>query len=124
MAIHLLVVDDNELVGESLRDYLQIVGYIVHYTTSGPAALQLAERFPIALVISDIMMPDMEGYTLCHELRRVYQIPVLLMSGFISEYDLKKMAVEGFDNFIHKPFSLDKLARKIKEILAEPHLQV
>ena len=87
MAIHLLVVDDNELVGESLRDYLQIVGYIVHYTTSGPAALQWNASDRAGHM--DIMMPTWTG-TLCHELRRVYQIPVLLMSGFISEYDLKR----------------------------------
>ena len=118
MTISLLLVDDDELVLEALTEYLQFVGYIVYPAANGVEALRLASLFPIDLVLSDLRMPGMDGYTLCRELYRLHNLPALLMSGFYEEYEPKNTAAGVYD-FIRKPFLPDELERRIHTVLAQ-----
>ena len=118
MTISLLLVDDDELVLEALTEYLQFVGYIVYPAANGVEALRLASLFPIDLVLSDLRMPGMDGYTLCRELYRLHNLPALLMSGFYEEYE-QKDATAGIHDFIRKPFLPDELESRIRTLWAQ-----
>jgi two-component system response regulator BaeR len=115
----LLLVDDNLFVGEALTDYLQWAGYDVYYTTSGMAALEAAKQVPFCLVVSDLKMPGMDGGTLCQELRRLYKMPMILMSGYLDEEDALKMAAAGFTDVLPKPFLPEALESRIRTVLAQ-----
>jgi DNA-binding response OmpR family regulator len=117
MSTRLLLVEDNELVGGALTEYLQWAGYEVHYASNGRAALEIAQHFPVDLVVSDIKMPGMSGYTLGHELRRLYRLPVLLMSGYQEPSDQADMATHDSFDFLAKPFTPDQLMGRICGLL-------
>lgn len=119
MPISLLVVDDDELVLESLAEYLQFAGYIVYTAGNGAEALELAVHHSIDLVLSDLRMPGLDGYTLCQELYRQHLIPALLMSGFYEDYDQQKDAAAGVCDFIRKPFLPHELEDRIHSVLAQ-----
>ena len=118
MTISLLLVDDDKLVLEALTEYLQFSGYIVYPAANSTEALQLANDFPIDLVLSDLRMPGMDGYTLCRELYRLHNLPALLMSGFYEEYE-QIDARDGIFDFIRKPFLPSELENRIQTILAQ-----
>ena len=117
MKINLLLIDDDEMVLESLTEYLQFCGYMVYPASNSTKALRLANQFPIDLILSDLRMPDMDGYTLCRELYRLHHIPALLMSGFYEDYEPKNAAT-GICDFIRKPFLPSELESRIRTILA------
>jgi DNA-binding response OmpR family regulator len=118
MTISLLLVDDDALVLEALTEYLQFMGYTVYPASNGTEALRLANHFPLDLVLSDLKMPGMDGYTLCRELYRLHRIPALLMSGFFENYERAHITV-GVRDFIRKPFLPDELNDRIHTILAQ-----
>ena len=121
--VQLLLVDDNLLVGEALMSYLEEVGFGVHYASSGRDALEIAQQVPIRLVVSDIKMPGMDGTTLCRELQRLYDVPIVLMSGYIDEEDAQRMLEAGFAAVLPKPFLPNELEQRIRTILDQPTKQ-
>jgi DNA-binding response OmpR family regulator len=118
MTKRLLIVDDNEIFGEALTEYLRELGFHAHFAPDGMSALMIAERMSFHLVVSDIKMPGIDGYTLCHELIRLYNIPTILMSGYIDEKDVERMAPSAFSAILVKPFAPDELERRINAVLA------
>src|SRR5690606_38447355 len=78
---HLLIVDDEEPLRNLLRISLQKAGYTVYTASNGKEAMEIFEQSPIDLVLLDILMPDMDGYTLCAELRKRSDVPIIMLSA-------------------------------------------
>ena len=110
-----LIVDDEQAILDLLQDVLEDTGYSVLIAHNGCDALALARQTRPDLVLTDVMMPRMDGITLCAELHRdehLSDLPVIGMSAV-------RQVVAGFSRFISKPFELEELLRCVSEALAK-----
>lgn len=117
MSAKILIVDDDPDVLEVLAFDLKVKGYVVKEATSGQAALRALEDDPVDLVLSDVRMPDGDGFWLLSELRRrASKVPVMLLSGTaISAEKLRELDGQGV---LTKPYGLADLHSMIDKLLA------
>lgn len=113
----ILIVDDSQDLTHVIADFLSMYGYQVHTAHDGYDALQCMDSKPIGIVVTDIHMPRMDGFTLMGEIRTRYpQVPIVLITGF-SVGEARKMAFErGANAFVAKPFKLKELKKVIEAI--------
>jgi DNA-binding response OmpR family regulator len=116
----ILIVDDSQDLTNVIADFLSMHGYLVHTARDGLDALDLMNKQPIQVVVSDIHMPRMDGFTLMGEIRMKYpKVPIVLITGF-SVSEAQKLAFErGANAFIAKPFKLKELKNVIESISEE-----
>jgi len=113
----ILVADDEELLRSMLKEYLSPAGYLVDEAADGAEALALFQRHQYALVVLDVMMPHMDGWSVCREIRRSSNVPVIMLTARGEEYD-KLFGFElGVDDYLVKPFSPRELLARIKAII-------
>lgn len=115
--IHILVVDDEEPLRNLLRISLQKGGYTVYTAGNGREALEVFKASPIDLVLLDILMPDMDGYTLCAELRKRSDVPIIMLSALNRPDDVVYGFSLGADDYISKPFQFREVEVRIQAIL-------
>ena len=113
----MLVVDDEDKIRNVIREYAEFQGYEVVEAADGMQALELAKQHPFDIVILDIMMPKLDGYSTCKELRKISDVPVIMLSARGEEYD-KLFGFElGIDDYVVKPFSPKELMARVGVIL-------
>ncbi len=112
-----LVVDDEELIRNVIREYLENDNYQVLEASDGTEALKLVREKIIDLVVLDIMMPKKDGYTTLKEMREIKNIPVIMLSARGEEYDKLHGFDLGIDDYITKPFSPKELMARVKAVL-------
>lgn len=114
-----LVVDDEEVVRDLAVEMLPRSGYLTRAVASARRALELLEQEPFDLVLSDVVMPEMSGVELLHELRaRGHDVPVVLMTGGSQDPERTSGAVEaGAASLLYKPFSHDELRDAVARAL-------
>lgn len=115
--MHILVVDDEELIRSVIKEYLIKDGYIVYEAKDGCDAINVALNNQVDLVIMDIMMPKMDGYTACKEIKKVKNIPFIMLSARSEEYDKLLGFDLGIDDYVTKPFSPKELVARVKAVL-------
>jgi CheY-like chemotaxis protein len=116
----LLIVEDEETVRKLVVRILRSLGYRILEAPEGGRALLLCEEFkePIHLILTDVVMPGMSGRNLVDRLREIHpEMKVLYMSGYTDNAILHHGVLEKGTNFIQKPFTLENLARKVREVL-------
>ena len=113
----IVVVDDEKLFRDVIREYLINENYEVIEAKDGVEAVKLAEENNIDLIILDIMMPNMDGYTAYKEIRKNKVIPTIILSARSEEYDKLLGFDLGIDDFLAKPFSPKELVARVKAIL-------
>lgn len=117
---HILVIDDEDAVRNVLSLSLKHLGYRVDVASSGAEGLaKIADAGGgYDLVMLDVLMPEMSGDQVFYKLREEHTpIPVLLMSGFSSEHIVERMIQDGAAGFIRKPFSIEPLSKRVREIV-------
>lgn len=115
----ILVVDDSSETTDMLSKLLEMDGAEVHTARGGMEALSLAEKSKFDLVISDISMPEMDGYQLLQQLRQLPQmanVPALALTGFGRVSDVDRAHREGFVKHFTKPLDIDKLIVIVREL--------
>lgn len=115
----ILVVDDSSETTDMLSKLLEMDGAEVHTARGGMEALAIAGESEFDLVISDISMPEMDGYQLLQELRRLPQmatVPALALTGFGRVSDIDRAHREGFTKHFTKPLDIDKLLCSVREL--------
>jgi DNA-binding response OmpR family regulator len=113
----ILIVDDEAGIREMIKEYFAPEGYIIDQAADGIEALALFNKSKYSLVILDIMMPKMDGWTVCREIRKASQVPVIMLSARGEEYD-KLFGFElGVDDYMVKPFSPRELLARSKAII-------
>ena len=121
---HVLVVDDDPGVRQTMADLLELDGCEVDQAPNGLVALEMLGREPFDLVLSDVVMPDMDGYDLFQETRRRHpKIPVALMTAFYydREHVIKRSRVEGLEGVLFKkPVDPDRLRDTLGGLLRPP----
>lgn len=118
----LIVEDDRELAG-LLTDFLRAEGYTVSAVESGERALELFERYGARLVVLDINLPDVNGFSVCSKLRESADTPILIVSARTDKEDKLSGLDLGADDYIEKPYDIDILLAKIKGIFKRRYQQ-
>ncbi|MBS4205568.1 response regulator transcription factor [Lederbergia citrea] len=117
MQTHILVVDDDPHIRELLRFYLQKERYIVVEAEDGDRASELLEYEQVHLAVVDVMMPGKNGWELCEEIRRYYDLPVILLTAKGEMEDKAKGFLSGTDDYVVKPFEPEELLFRIRALL-------
>ena len=113
----ILVVDDEELIREVVKEYLQFDGFLVDEASNGEEAVELALQNDYNLIIMDIMMPKKDGYQAVKEIRKIKDVPVLMLSARGEEFDKLFGFDLGVDDYVTKPFSPKELVARVKAII-------
>ncbi|PWI33845.1 DNA-binding response regulator [Vibrio albus] len=113
----ILVVDDNQDLRDALSDYLGKTGFSVIGAENGEAMWRVLEKQEVCLIILDIMMPGDDGLTLCQQLRRISDVPIIMLTAVTEETDRVAGLEMGADDYITKSFSPRELLARIKTIL-------
>lgn len=113
----LLIVDDEPKIREVIREYAEFNGYQVEEAADGMSAVGLCKLNHYDLVVLDIMMPKLDGFSACKEIKKVQDVPIIMLSARGEEYD-KLFGFElGIDDYIVKPFSPKELMARINVVL-------
>lgn len=114
---HILIVDDETNIRRVVREYAEFEGYEVTEAENGMEAVGLCHENDYDLIIMDVMMPRLDGYSACKEIHKTKQIPVIMLSARGEEYD-KLFGFEiGIDDYVVKPFSPKELMARVKVVL-------
>lgn len=115
--IKILVVDDDPHIRELIKVFLRDEGFDLYEANDGVQALSIFESLKVDLVILDIMMPNMDGWELCHELRKHYDIPLLMLTAQGETRQKIKGFELGTDDYLVKPFEPAELVARVKALL-------
>jgi DNA-binding response OmpR family regulator len=115
--VHVLVVDDEKMIRSLLKMSLQRMGYEVTTADDGAEALELFHSQSFDLVLLDILMPHVDGFTVCSEVRRVSDVPVVMLTALNRPDDIVRGLELGADNYITKPFTFKEVEARIRAIL-------
>jgi two-component system KDP operon response regulator KdpE len=116
-AARILVVDDEAQLTRVLRTGLKSRGYEVRVASDGISALELFTDWPPHLVITDLAMPNMDGLELCRQLRKLSQVPIIVLSAKDEEKTKIEALDLGADDFVTKPFGIDELLARVRASL-------
>jgi CheY-like chemotaxis protein len=117
MAVRILVVDDESYLRELIRETLRTRQYDATTASNGAEALDLLSRGKYDIVVTDVVMPGMEGLELVKQIRRLYpQIRILVLTGYPRSADIGDFLAEGVDDFLPKPFRANDLVAVIRKV--------
>ena len=113
----ILVVDDEENIREVIKEYAEFEGHKVSEACDGMQAIEMVKNNDYDIIIMDVMMPRLDDYSACKEIRKIKQIPVLMLSARGEEYD-KLFGFEiGIDDYVVKPFSPKEVMARVNAIV-------
>ncbi len=122
----ILIVDDEDHIRELLKFNLEKNGYIVYMENDGLNGLKLAREKQVDLILLDLMLPGMDGFEVCKEIRRdniISNVPIIMLTAKSEEID-KILGLElGADDYITKPFSIRELSARIKALLRRSNVK-
>lgn len=113
----ILVVDDEALLVKGIRFNLQSDGYEVIIGSNGLDAVQLAQDPEVALIVLDVMMPQMDGLTACTKIREFSNVPIILLTAKADDMDKLMGFDNGADDYLTKPFNILELKARIRALL-------
>lgn len=115
---HILLVDDESAITDNLSPFLERSGFDVSTASNGEAALEVIEAETIDLVVSDVLMPKMDGRELLRTLRQADNwVPIILLTQVGEAFERAMALEEGADDYINKPFEPHELAARIRAVL-------
>lgn len=116
--MRILVVEDDEFIAKALTTVLSNQRYAVEVATDGEAGWELVEAFAYDLILLDVMLPKLDGISLCRRLRsQGYQMPILLLTGRDSTHDKAIGLDAGADDYVVKPFDPEELIARVRALL-------
>ena len=114
---HILVVDDESRIRAIIRKYAEFEGHTVTEAADGMEAVLLCRKNKYDLIIMDIMMPELDGFSACREIRKNTQTPIIMLSARGEEYDRINGFEVGVDDYVVKPFSPKELMLRMDAIM-------
>ncbi|MDE6731514.1 MAG: response regulator transcription factor [Oscillospiraceae bacterium] len=113
----ILVVDDEENIREVIREYAEFEGHEVDEAGDGMKAIEMAKEKDYDIIIMDVMLPRLDGYSACKEIRKLKQTPMLMLSARGEEYDKLHGFDVGIDDYVVKPFSPKEVMARVNAIV-------
>ena len=118
----ILFVDDEELLRDTIKDMLMMLGYDVELAKNAEEALEIARKEYFPLIITDLMMPEIDGTQLCKQIRKINETAVIYaFSGFLTEIDSDQLKDVGFDGHLCKPVKIEVLKHAIEGAFEKIH---
>ena len=114
----ILIVEDEKTIAELEKDYLELAGYKVAITGDGKMGLDRALKEDFNLILLDLMLPGLDGFTICEKIREVKNVPILMVSAKKDDLDKIHGLGLGADDYITKPFSPSEMVARVKAHLA------
>lgn len=113
----ILVVDDEFRIRQIIRKYAEFEGYEVEEATDGMQAIQICRQNEFDLIIMDVMMPELDGFSACREIRKFCDTPIIMLSARGEEYDKIHGFELGSDDYVVKPFSPKELMMRVGAVI-------
>ena len=117
------IVEDEKELAELVRDYLVQANYEVEIFNDGQAGLQAALQDNPDLIILDLMLPRMDGLSVCRKIREVSNVPIIMVTALTEEIDRLLGLKLGADDYVCKPFSPKELVARVQAVLRSAHTQ-
>ncbi len=117
----ILIIEDDLAIAEIERDYLEINGFAVQIETNGVSGMNTALRGNFQLILLDLMLPQIDGFTVCRKLREQLDIPILMVTAKKEDIDKIRGLGIGADDYIVKPFSPGELVARVQAHIATYH---
>ena len=111
-----LVVDDNPHILSLEREILEREGFLVLQASNGEDALDIIAANPLSLVLLDVTLPNMDGLTVCQQVRKFSQVPIFVLTGKPSEEGRVRALELGADDYVPKPFSVKELVVRVRAV--------
>lgn len=115
--LHVLVVEDDEKIARLLLDYLHSDGFAASAIANGQAALNHIEHTPPLVVILDLMLPGLDGISVCRAVRRFSEVPILMLTARVDELDRLLGLDCGADDYVCKPFSPREVVARVRALV-------
>jgi Response regulators consisting of a CheY-like receiver domain and a winged-helix DNA-binding domain len=109
-----LVIEDDELIAELERDFLLASNFEVEIANSGAIGLQMAKAYDYVAILLDLMLPEKDGITICREIRKVSNVPIIMVTAKKEDMDKIRGLSVGADDYIIKPFSPTELVARVR----------
>jgi two-component system, cell cycle response regulator len=122
MVPSILIVDDDLSILDTVHEFIQMSGYDACVAASAEEALGVLSATPIEVVITDIMLPGMDGLELTDRIKRTWDIDVIVMTGYSTEYSYAEAISKGASDFVFKPVRFEELLLRLKRVLKERRL--
>ena len=114
----ILIIEDEEAIADLEKDYLELSGFEVEIANRGDVGLEKALNEDYDLIILDLMLPEVDGFDICRQVRQEKNIPIIMVSAKKDDIDKIRGLGLGADDYITKPFSLSELVARVKAHLA------
>ena len=114
---HILVVDDEARIRSIIKKYAEFEGHTVSEAGDGMEAVRLCRKESFDIIIMDIMMPELDGFSACRQIRKISDTPIIMLSARGEEYDKINGFEIGIDDYVVKPFSTKELMLRIEAIM-------
>lgn len=112
----ILVVEDEEKLAQLEMDYLQHAGYAHHHIADGADVISWVQENPVDAILLDLMLPNVDGITLCREIRQFSHVPIIMITAKVEEIDRLLGLEMGADDYICKPFSPREMIARLKAL--------
>lgn len=117
MKASILIVEDEEKLAQAIALYLRNARFSVEIALDGQAALEAFARRPFDLIVLDLMLPKIDGWEVCHRIRKESDVPIIMLTARVGEPARVQGLELGADDYLEKPFSLRELVARIHAIL-------
>ena len=114
----ILIVDDEEKIRIIIKKYAEFEGYNIVEASNGMEALDVCKKEDFDLIIMDVMMPELDGFSACKEIKKIKDIPVIMLSARGEEYDRIHGFEAGVDDYVVKPFSPKELMMRVNVVIS------
>ncbi len=122
MDAHILIVDDDAAIRDSMNEFVQMAGFASITAGTAEEALQLLETNSVDVVITDIMLPGMDGLELTDRIKKNHEIDVIVMTGYSGDYSYEEAISKGASDFVFKPVRFEELLLRLRRVLKERRL--
>ena len=114
---HILIVEDEKKIAELLKDYFENSGYTTTIISDGREVVPFVKITPVDLVLLDIMLPSLDGLSVCKEIRKFSDLPIIFLTARVEEIDAVLGLELGSDDYIRKPFRPREVVARVKAVL-------
>ncbi|BBO74682.1 diguanylate cyclase response regulator [Desulfosarcina widdelii] len=122
MTAHILIVDDDLSIRDAMHEFIEMSGYVSTVASSAEEALDVLTTNSVEVVITDIMLPGMDGLALTDHIKRKGDSDVIVMTGYSTDYSYEEAISKGASDFVFKPVRFEELLLRLKRVLKERSL--
>jgi diguanylate cyclase (GGDEF)-like protein len=122
MTAHILIVDDDLSIRDAMHEFIEMSGYVSTVASSAEEAMDVLTTNSIEVVITDIMLPGMDGLALTDHIKRIGDSDVIVMTGYSTDYSYEEAISKGASDFVFKPVRFEELLLRLKRVLKERSL--